>query len=112
MTSSFPPRVPPAATAGRDRLAERWPIGTPEPGDTSNCGWHGFVVHRSAQARMRFRRFHRPGSRRHPGGGPVRTAWRGAILTMLADTMMPEAFEHGGSITGLVTCLGFVSAFP
>jgi ZIP family zinc transporter len=35
----------------------------------------------------------------------------GAILTMLADTMMPEAFEHGGSVTGLVTCLGFVSAF-
>jgi zinc transporter, ZIP family len=35
----------------------------------------------------------------------------GAILTMLADTMMPEAFEHGGSVTGLATCLGFVSAF-
>jgi zinc transporter, ZIP family len=35
----------------------------------------------------------------------------GAILTMLADTMMPEAFEHGGSVTGLVTCFGFVIAF-
>jgi ZIP family zinc transporter len=35
----------------------------------------------------------------------------GAILTMLADTMMPEAFEHGGSIAGLATCLGFASAF-
>jgi ZIP family zinc transporter len=35
----------------------------------------------------------------------------GAILTMLADTMMPEAFEHGGSVTGLATCLGFVCAF-
>ena len=35
----------------------------------------------------------------------------GAILTMLADTMMPEAFEHGGSVAGLATCLGFASAF-
>lgn len=32
----------------------------------------------------------------------------GAILTMLADTMMPEAFEAGGSWVGLVTVAGFV----
>jgi ZIP family zinc transporter len=33
----------------------------------------------------------------------------GAILTMLADTMMPEAFEHEGRSpwTGVVTTLGF-----
>jgi len=35
----------------------------------------------------------------------------GAILTMLADTMMPEAYELGGSLTGLVTTLGFAVAF-
>jgi ZIP family zinc transporter len=35
----------------------------------------------------------------------------GAILTMLADTMMPEAFEHGGSTVGLLTVLGFALAF-
>lgn len=35
----------------------------------------------------------------------------GAILTMLADTMMPEAFDHGGSAVGLVTVLGFSLAF-
>lgn len=35
----------------------------------------------------------------------------GAILTMLADTMMPEALERGGSSAGLVTTLGFVLAF-
>ena len=35
----------------------------------------------------------------------------GAILTMLADTMMPEAFEHGGSWVGLLTVLGFALAF-
>ena len=35
----------------------------------------------------------------------------GAILTMLADTMMPEAFEHGGRLVGLATTLGFAVAF-
>jgi ZIP family zinc transporter len=35
----------------------------------------------------------------------------GAILTMLADTMMPEAFDHGGSVVGLITVLGFSCAF-
>jgi ZIP family zinc transporter len=31
----------------------------------------------------------------------------GAILVMLADTMMPEAFEHGGKLAGIVTVVGF-----
>jgi ZIP family zinc transporter len=35
----------------------------------------------------------------------------GAILTMLANTMMPEAFEHGGKWVGVVTTLGFASAY-
>jgi zinc transporter, ZIP family len=35
----------------------------------------------------------------------------GAILVMLADTMMPEAFEHAGALVGLVTLAGFASAF-
>jgi ZIP family zinc transporter len=35
----------------------------------------------------------------------------GAILTMLADTMMPEAFEHGGKVVGLATTVGFGLAF-
>jgi ZIP family zinc transporter len=34
----------------------------------------------------------------------------GAILTMLADTMMPEAYEHGGKLVGVVTTLGFAVA--
>jgi zinc transporter, ZIP family len=34
----------------------------------------------------------------------------GAILTMLADTMMPEAFEKGGKAAGLLTTLGFATA--
>jgi ZIP family zinc transporter len=35
----------------------------------------------------------------------------GAILTMLADTMMPEAYEHGGKLVGVFTTLGFATAF-
>ena len=35
----------------------------------------------------------------------------GAILTMLANTMMPEAFEHSGKLVGVVTTLGFAVAF-
>jgi ZIP family zinc transporter len=35
----------------------------------------------------------------------------GAILTMLADTMIPEAFSDGGDLTGLATVLGFALAF-
>ena len=34
----------------------------------------------------------------------------GAVLTMLADSMMPEAFEHGGRLVGLVTVLGYLVA--
>ena len=43
--------------------------------------------------------------------GTIQAFAAGAILTMLADTMMPEAFEHGGSVVGLVTVLGFALAF-
>jgi ZIP family zinc transporter len=48
--------------------------------------------------------------------GPTVTAFvlsfaAGAILTMLADTMMPEAFEHGGKLVGVATTLGFGVAF-
>src|SRR5829696_10376064 len=35
----------------------------------------------------------------------------GALLTMLADTMMPEAFKYGGKQVGLFTTLGFALAF-
>jgi ZIP family zinc transporter len=35
----------------------------------------------------------------------------GAILTMLADTMIPEAYAHGGKTVGLATTLGFGVAF-
>lgn len=35
----------------------------------------------------------------------------GAILTMIADTMIPEAFERTHVLTGLITTLGFLTSF-
>ena len=35
----------------------------------------------------------------------------GAILTMIADTMIPEAFERTRTWTGVITTLGFLVAF-
>jgi zinc transporter, ZIP family len=35
----------------------------------------------------------------------------GAVLTMLADTMMPQAFHYGGRAVGLLTVLGFSTAY-
>jgi ZIP family zinc transporter len=35
----------------------------------------------------------------------------GALLTMLVDSMIPEAFENGGKTVGLLTVLGFTVAF-
>ncbi len=35
----------------------------------------------------------------------------GAILSMLVDTMIPEAFEQAHSLAGLITVAGFLVAF-
>mgnify|MGYP000880603603 CR=1 FL=1 len=35
----------------------------------------------------------------------------GAILAMLADTMIPEAFEKGHNLTGFTAVIGFLIAF-
>ena len=34
----------------------------------------------------------------------------GAMLTMIAETMLPEAYHKGGAITGFATLLGFLAA--
>ncbi|OBI71482.1 ZIP family metal transporter [Mycobacterium sp. E740] len=35
----------------------------------------------------------------------------GAILAMIADTMVPEAFEEAHILTGVITAVGFLTAF-
>jgi ZIP family zinc transporter len=45
-------------------------------------------------------------------GGAFALAFAGgALLVMLADTLMPEAFELGGREAGLLTALGFALGF-
>jgi zinc transporter, ZIP family len=43
-------------------------------------------------------------------GRYVQALAAGAVLTMLADSMMPEAFEEGGRPIALLTALGFALA--
>ena len=45
------------------------------------------------------------------GGAFVTAFAAGALLVMLADTLIPEAFELGGREAGLVTALGFAVGF-
>ncbi len=50
------------------------------------------------------------------GASPQTVAWitalaAGAILAMVADTMIPEAFRETQLYTGLITTLGFIVAF-
>ncbi|MEO5666068.1 MAG: ZIP family zinc transporter, partial [Nocardioides sp.] len=41
----------------------------------------------------------------------IETFAAGAILTMLADTMVPEAVEHAGRAIGLACVVGFIASF-
>ena len=40
----------------------------------------------------------------------IRGTAAGAMLTMIAETMLPEAYEQGGVIVGLSTLAGFIAA--
>jgi CRP-like cAMP-binding protein len=40
----------------------------------------------------------------------IEGAAAGAMLTMIAETMLPEAYEQGGAVVGLSTLLGFLAA--
>jgi zinc transporter, ZIP family len=69
--------------------------------------WIGLVVASAAAAGLGYLF----GSTRPSADGRIAQSFAaGAMLTMLADTMMPEAFEHGGKVVGLLTTLGFLMA--
>jgi len=51
-----------------------------------------------------FRHFH------HSFLAGIEGAAAGAMLTMIAETMLPEAYEQGGTIVGLATLAGFLAA--
>ncbi len=43
-------------------------------------------------------------------GNYVKAFAAGAVLAMLTDSMIPEGFEEGGKLTGLMTVMGFAFA--
>ena len=69
--------------------------------------WGGLVLASAAAAALGYALV-----RALPGvdGTYVQAFAAGAVLTMLADTMMPEAFAHGGKAVALLTVLGFLLA--
>jgi ZIP family zinc transporter len=69
--------------------------------------WLGVVLVSAAAAALAFLLFDAAG----PAIPFVQAFAAGGLLTMLVDTMIPEAFEDGGDVAGLVTVLGFVVAF-
>jgi ZIP family zinc transporter len=93
--------VPEGFSATADLLEEgrkpRWVLGL----------WLGVVVVSASAAALAFLPFDSAG----PGIPFVQAFAAGGLLTMLVDTMIPEAFEDGGDVAGLVTVLGFVLAF-
>lgn len=46
----------------------------------------------------------------HEVVGAIKGFAAGAVLTMVASTMLPEAHERGGPFTALVTTAGFLCA--
>jgi ZIP family zinc transporter len=65
--------------------------------------WGSIVVTSALSAAVGFAVATQIGS----SGELVQAFAAGALITMIADTMIPEAFEHGGNVTGLATVLGF-----
>jgi len=70
--------------------------------------WSGVVLVSVVSAVLGWRLLETMGAE----GGAFATAFAaGAVLVMLADTLMPEAFELGGREAGLLTALGFAVGF-
>ncbi len=69
--------------------------------------WLAVVLVSASSAALAFLLFDEAG----PAVPFVQAFAAGGLLTMLVDTMIPEAFEDGGDLAGLVTVLGFTLAF-
>ena len=69
--------------------------------------WFAVVLVSAGSAALAFLLFDAAG----PAIPFVQAFAAGGLLTMLVDTMIPEAFDDGGDLAGLVTVLGFALAF-
>jgi ZIP family zinc transporter len=81
-------------TSGYSRKKVFW-MWTGLVGISAVCAWLGFAIIQTIPA----------------ADGRIAQAFAaGAMLTMLADAMMPEAFQHGGMTVGLFTVLGYLGS--
>jgi zinc transporter, ZIP family len=102
LAAVFASNLPEGLTGARDLRDEghpaRWIIGL----------WVGVALASAGAAALGYVLL---GAMPGPDGGFVQAFAAGAILTMLADTMMPEAFHDGGPLVGIATVFGFATAF-
>lgn len=97
LLSNVPEGFSASADLREEGRSSRWILGL----------WFGVVLVSAAAAALAFLLFDEAG----PAVPFVQAFAAGGLLTMLVDTMIPEAFEDGGDLAGLVTVFGFTLAF-
>jgi ZIP family zinc transporter len=97
LLSNLPEGFSASADLHQEGRSSRWILGL----------WMAVVLVSAASAALAFLLFDAAG----PAVPFVQAFAAGGLLTMLVDTMIPEAFEDGGDLAGLVTVFGFTLAF-
>ena len=97
LLSNVPEGFSASADLRQEGRSPRWILGL----------WLAVVLVSAASAALAFLLFDAAG----PAVPFVQAFAAGGLLTMLVDTMIPEAFEDGGDLAGLLTVLGFALAF-
>jgi ZIP family zinc transporter len=97
LLSNVPEGFSASADLHQEGRSSRWILGL----------WMAVVLVSAASAALAFLLFDAAG----PAVPFVQAFAAGGLLTMLVDTMIPEAFEDGGDRAGLFTVLGFTLAF-
>lgn len=100
ITAVFISNLPEAITCTAG-LRKRWSAGT------IYAGWSAMVLLCGLMAGLGYVTV-----QNNPGwsGARIEAFAAGAVLTMLATTMMPEALRHAGRAAGVVTVLGYILA--
>ena len=97
LLSNVPEGFSASADLREEGRSPRWILGL----------WFAVVLVSATSAALAFLLFDEAG----PAVPFVQAFAAGGLLTMLVDTMIPEAFEDGGDLAGLVTVIGFTVAF-
>lgn len=97
LLSNVPEGFSASADLHKEGRSARWILGL----------WFGVVLVSAASASLAYLLVDEAG----PAVPFIQAFAAGGLLTMLVDTMIPEAFEDGGDLAGLVTVFGFTLAF-